>query len=124
MKLDTYTKVVLTAATLLLAAIALRPLISPDTTASAQAAFSGVQISSYASATGVYTDFFDTRTGDLWEYKGGQVYGRGKKCQVSEKFHFNDQFGIEGDGPFELPRDSRTSWHARRESLPAEVMPI
>ena len=63
MKLDLYTKVVLTAIMLLLGVIAFRPLVHPDTTANAQGSFAGVQFS------GPGISFFDSRTGDLYEYR-------------------------------------------------------
>jgi hypothetical protein len=50
----------------LLTVIACGPLISPDTTVSAQSApFAGVQFT----ANGSLQSFFDTRTGDLWMYE-------------------------------------------------------
>jgi hypothetical protein len=45
--------------------IACKPLISPETTASAQRPFAGVQFS--RTSNGDY-HFFDSRTGELWLY--------------------------------------------------------
>ena len=70
MRIDLYTKVVLTVIMLLLGVIAIRPLVHPDTTASAQGPFAGVQFASY----GGYT-FFDSRTGDIWLYNSPDIPG-------------------------------------------------
>jgi len=64
MRPDIYTKTVLTVIAAMLAVIACRPLISPETTVSAQGPFAGVLFSGVG---GSYS-FFDTRTGDLWTY--------------------------------------------------------
>jgi hypothetical protein len=48
----------------LLGVIALRPYASPDAVAHAQGAFAGVQFSGEG---GTY-DFFDTRTGEVYDY--------------------------------------------------------
>jgi uncharacterized membrane protein len=56
------TKIILTVIALLLAVIALTPLVQPQP-AMAQGSFSGVQF------TGGLYGFFDTRTGDIWEYR-------------------------------------------------------
>jgi hypothetical protein len=61
MRIDLYTKVVLTIVALLLAVIAFRPILQPPTVA-AQGNFNGVQFG----APGL--NFFDTRTGDYWSY--------------------------------------------------------
>jgi hypothetical protein len=63
MKTDTYTKIVLTVIAIMLAAIAFKPLISPEMI-SAQGSFAGVQFT--MSGRGFY--FFDTRTGEIWGY--------------------------------------------------------
>ena len=68
MKPDFYTKAVLTVIAIALSVIACKPLINPDTTASAQSgAFPGVQFS--GSVQGVFY-LFDSRTGDVWLYGG------------------------------------------------------
>jgi hypothetical protein len=68
MKPDLYTKAVLAVIALMLAVIACKPLINPETTASAQGPFAGVQFTSDRGASGA---FFDTRTGELWLYDVG-----------------------------------------------------
>jgi hypothetical protein len=70
MKLDLYTKAILTVIALMLVVIACKTVIAPETTASAQGPFAGVQ---FTSDTGQMF-FFDTRTGEGWEYnyKGGR----------------------------------------------------
>jgi len=60
MRIDIYTKVILTIIALLLAVIALTPLVQPQP-AMAQGSFSGVQFD--------MGSFFDTRTGDIWAYE-------------------------------------------------------
>jgi len=62
MRIDIYTKVILTIIALLLAVIALTPLVQPQP-AMAQGSFSGVQMS------GGGDMFFDTRTGDICAYE-------------------------------------------------------
>ena len=70
MRIDWYTKAVLTAIAVLLGAIALRPYVSPEAVAHAQViatvtgtSFAGLQF------TGPNTDsFFDPKTGELWQY--------------------------------------------------------
>lgn len=60
MKIDVYTKAVLTVLAILLGVIALRPLVSPEVTANAQGGFAGVQ---YANM-----EFFDARSGQVYSY--------------------------------------------------------
>jgi hypothetical protein len=64
MRIDLYTKAVLTVIALLLAAIVFKQYISPNAVALAQGPFAGVQ---YSSDRGGPT-FFDTRTGEVWAY--------------------------------------------------------
>ena len=61
MKPDLYTKALLTVIAIMLSVIALRPMVSPEATAQAQGSFAGLI------PAGPYA-FFDTRTGDLWDY--------------------------------------------------------
>jgi hypothetical protein len=63
MRIDLYTKTILTLVALLLAVIVLKPIIQP-TPALAQTNLSGVQFEEYG---GDYY-FFDQKTGDIWCY--------------------------------------------------------
>ena len=63
MRIDLYTKTILTFIALLLAVIALKPIIQP-TPALAQANMSGVQFT----AVGREIAFFDPKSGDVWQY--------------------------------------------------------
>jgi len=68
MRIDTYTKTILTLIALLLAIVVLRPVFQPPT-ASAQSAFAGIQfLGGPDNLLAV-----DTRTGDIWEYKTGDL---------------------------------------------------
>jgi hypothetical protein len=63
MKPDLYTKAVLTVIALMLTVIACNQYVSPAAAVQAQgSAFTGVQY-------GGQNTFFDTRTGDLWNYQ-------------------------------------------------------
>jgi hypothetical protein len=62
-RIDRYTKTILTVIALLLAAIALKPVVQPIP-ASAQASLNGVQ---FIPASNSF-DAFDTRNGDVWFY--------------------------------------------------------
>jgi hypothetical protein len=65
MRIDLYTKIILTLIVLLLAVIALKPLFQPQP-ARAEGKLSNIQLCC------VQREFlfFDTRTGDIWEYNG------------------------------------------------------
>jgi len=67
MRIDWYTKGVLTVIAALLAVIALRPYVGPEVV-QAQGAFAGVQFAEYSN--GSY-GFFDARTGEIWGCGGG-----------------------------------------------------
>ena len=73
MKLDLYTKAVLTVIALLLALIACKPLLSPETTASAQGALAGVQFTTFIAEGSRTYGFFDSRTGEVWFYDGSDL---------------------------------------------------
>ena len=60
MRIDVYTKAVLTAIAVMLAVIALQPFIHPQIIARAEGSFAGLEFIGDA--------FFDTRTGDVWWY--------------------------------------------------------
>jgi hypothetical protein len=64
MRFDLFGKLSLAAIAIFLGIIALRPWFSPDVTVRAQGAFTGMQFA----ATPVGYSFFDSRTGELWEY--------------------------------------------------------
>jgi hypothetical protein len=70
MRVDWYTKSVLTVIAVLLGVIAVRPYVSPDTVAHAQGQFAGVEFS--AGAGGL--NFFDTKTGEIWGYNNAGPY--------------------------------------------------
>ena len=63
MRIDWYTKGVLTVIAVLLGVIAIRPYVSPDAVAHAQGSFAGVEFTDESGPS-----FFDTRTGDYWGY--------------------------------------------------------
>lgn len=65
MRIDWYTKGVLTVIAVLLAVIAFRQYVSPDAVVQAQGAFAGVPFTNQNWPT-----FFDSRTGDVWMYHG------------------------------------------------------
>jgi hypothetical protein len=66
MRIDLYTKTILTLIALLLAVIALKPILQPQTV-KAGGSFSGVQFS--ATVGGFWV--FDSSTGDVWAYNSG-----------------------------------------------------
>jgi hypothetical protein len=67
MRIDWYTKGVLTVIAVLLGVIALRPYVSPDAVAHAQGSFAGMQYGG-----GKFNpEFFDSRTGDMYDYEEG-----------------------------------------------------
>jgi hypothetical protein len=63
MRIDLYTKTILTIIALLLAVFTLKPILQPQT-ALAQGGYAGVQFS----YSGGNHAFFNTNTGDVWEY--------------------------------------------------------
>ena len=67
MRIDLYTKTILTVIALLLAVNALKPILQPQP-AMAQGNLNGVQ---FATDQGKRV-FFDSRTGDIWIYGGDQ----------------------------------------------------
>jgi hypothetical protein len=85
MKTDTYTKVVLTAIAVLLAVIALKLVASPQITASAQGAFTGVQVSGMGNGN---VAVFDSRSGMLYEHNlvaDGAIMAKYRLVKVGEK---------------------------------------
>jgi hypothetical protein len=81
MRIDLYTKTILTVIALLLAVIALEPIIQPMP-AIAQGSFSGVQFS--GSMTNLWA--IDTKTGDVWVYdlQSKQVETHAKLAQLGK----------------------------------------
>lgn len=69
MRIDFYTKAVLTVIAISLATLALH---SGDAVAHAQSTAGELQFA----ATPVGYSFFDPRTGDLWEYSGTGIHGK------------------------------------------------
>jgi len=63
MRIDLYTKTILTLIALLLAVFVLKPILQPQA-AMAEGSFAGIQFS----FSGGNHAFFDTRSGDVWEY--------------------------------------------------------
>jgi hypothetical protein len=70
MRIDSYTKAVLTAIVVFLAVIAFRPYVSPDSVAHAQGTFAGVQFAYQGGPM-----FFDSRSGDVLLYSPRGVAG-------------------------------------------------
>lgn len=64
MRIDLYTKTILTLIALLLAVIAVQPLVHPTRTVQAQGSFNGVQ---FTGGPGGFW-IFDSRSGDVWAY--------------------------------------------------------
>ena len=65
MRIDLYTKSVLTVIAVLLAVIAFKQYVSPDAVAHAQGSFAGLQ---FTAGDGGSINFFDSRTGEIWKY--------------------------------------------------------
>jgi hypothetical protein len=82
MKPDVYTKAVLTVIALLLAVIAFKPLISPETTASAQGQFAGVQFNGGLASDDI--GFFDPRSGEIWGYSGGELWSKRRLTKLGQ----------------------------------------
>jgi hypothetical protein len=79
MRIDLYTKTVLTIIALMLTAIVCKTFFNPETTASAQGPFAGVQ---YSRVGAIYS-FFDTKTGDIWEYDRSEQQRRTWHAKVA-----------------------------------------
>jgi hypothetical protein len=77
MRIDLYTKTILTLIALLLAVIALKPIIQ-STPALAQTSMSGLQFTTY----GGNDYFFDQKTGDIWMYRNGHVTSHSKLTKL------------------------------------------
>jgi hypothetical protein len=79
MRIDLFTKTVLTIIALLLAVVASRQYIDPASV-SAQSSLTGVQMA----VTPVGYTFFDSRTGELWEYNGPNLRSRYRLTKLGQ----------------------------------------
>ena len=85
MRIDLYTKIVLTMLVLLLAVVASTPLFQPQS-ALAQGKYVGLQFS----YSGGNHAFFDTRSGDVWEYGDNGHFRQHYKVHEFGKDHDRD----------------------------------
>ena len=85
MRIDLYTKTIFTLIALFLAVIALKPLFQPQT-ALAEGSFAAVQFS----YSGGNHAFFDTRSGDVWEYGDKGQFRQHYKIHEFGKDHDRD----------------------------------
>ncbi len=85
MRIDLYTKMILTLIALLLAVIALNPIFQPQS-AMAQGNYSAIQFS----YSGGNHAFFDTRSGDVWEYGDNGHFRQHYKVHEFGKDHDHD----------------------------------
>jgi hypothetical protein len=80
MKLDLYTKIVLTVMALALVLVACNQYIHPAVSASAQGSFIGLRFADSGEAT-----FFDPRTGELFEYTAhGEIDGKYRLTKLGQ----------------------------------------
>jgi hypothetical protein len=86
MRIDRYTKTILTLIALLLAVIVLKPIFQPQP-AVADGRYSSVQFS----YSGGNHAFFDTRSGDVWEYGDKGDFKQHYKVHEFGKDHDRDQ---------------------------------
>ena len=86
MRIDLYTKTILTLIALLLAVIVLKPIFQPQP-AMAEGKYVGVQFS----YSGDNHAFFDSRSGDVWEYGGDGKFRQHYKVHEFGKDHDRDQ---------------------------------
>jgi hypothetical protein len=85
MRIDLYTKTILTLIALLLAVIVLKPIFQPQP-AMAEGKYVGVQFS----YSGGNHAFFDTRSGDVWEYGDNGQFRQHYKVHEFGKDHDRD----------------------------------
>jgi hypothetical protein len=85
MRIDLYTKTILTLIALLLAVIVLKPILEPQA-AMAQGNYGSLQFS----YSGGNHAFFDTRSGDVWEYGDNGQFRQHYKIQELGKDHDRD----------------------------------
>jgi hypothetical protein len=74
-----YSKVVLTTIALLLGLIVCRQYESPETVA-AQGSLTGVQMA----VTPLGYTFFDSRTGEVWEYSGANLHAKHRVMKLGQ----------------------------------------
>lgn len=86
MRIDFYTKTILTFIALFLAVIVLKPLLQPQT-ATADGGFASIQFS----YSGGNHAFFDTRSGDVWEYGDNGHFKQHYKVHEFGKDHDRDR---------------------------------
>jgi hypothetical protein len=79
MRIDRYSKVVLTVIALLLGLIVCRQYGSPETVA-AQGSLIGVQMA----VTPLGYTFFDTRSGEVWEYSGANLHAKHRMIKLGQ----------------------------------------
>ena len=82
MRIDLYTKTILTLIALLLAVFTLKPILQPQA-AMAQGNYAGIQFS----YSGGNHAFFDTRSGDVWEYGDNGHFRQHYKVRELGKDH-------------------------------------
>jgi hypothetical protein len=85
MRIDLYTKAILTLIAVLLAVMVLQPILQPPATL-AQGGYGSVQFS----YSGGNHAFFDTRTGDVWEYGDKGNFRQHYKVHEFGKDHDRD----------------------------------
>lgn len=86
MRVDLYTKTILTLIALLLAVFVLKPILQPKS-ALAEGNFGSIQ---FSYSTGGNHAFFDTRSGDVWEYGDHGNFRNHYKVREFGKDHDHD----------------------------------
>jgi hypothetical protein len=86
MRIDSYTKTILTLVALLLAVSLLKPILQPQA-AMADGPYSSIQFSYSGSSHA----FFDTRSGDVWEYGDNGQFKQHYKVHELGKDHDHDR---------------------------------
>jgi hypothetical protein len=87
MRIDRYTKTILTIIALLIAVIVLKPILQPQATLADDRDYARVQFS----YSGGNHAFFDTRTGDVWEYGDKGQFRQHYKVHEFGKDHDRDR---------------------------------
>ena len=86
MRIDFYTKTILTLIALLLTVIVVKPILQPQATM-AEGKYAAIQFS----YSGGNHAFFDTRSGDVWEYGDNGQFHQHYKVHEFGKDHDRDQ---------------------------------